>query len=223
MPVRLPGREVSHIEAGRRMHRHHHLGAYAALLIEGSCAEAGDLGRYHLRPGDVIIHRSFEAHQDLIGQTGARFINLALQEPGEGIVASVVDLDAIVRAFERDARDAAALLRTNLRPHRPIMWDWPDLLAAELGRSRHIRLDGWAERHGLSPASLSRGFRKAYGISPKRFRFELISSRAARRVQFSTDGLSHIAASCGFSDQAHMSRAFRSLFDLTPTAIRRLG
>ena len=40
----------------------------------------------------------------------------------------------------------------------PAAGDWPDLLAQELLAAPDLRLEDWAARHGLAPATLSRGF-----------------------------------------------------------------
>lgn len=223
MPLVLPGHEVSLNEPGRVFDRHHHLEAYAALLIEGSCDEVGDCGRFALRPGDVLIHRPFDAHQDRIGSRGARFINFALGEVSEAMFAFVADLDAVIRMHERDPREAAAMLTNQLRPRSATVGDWPDLLAARLASPVPMRLDSWASGHGLNPASLSRGFRRAYGVSPKRYRLEQLASHAARRVRRSHEPLSGIATSCGFADQAHMTRTFASMFGVTPRYLRALS
>ena len=198
MPLVLPGQEVSLNEPGRSFARHHHLRAYAALLVSGSCDEAGDRGRFRARAGDVLIHFSFEAHQDRIGPAGAKIINFEIDEPPDTAFGFVADLDAIVRLNERDPRSAAELLRDEMRPHLKADRDWPDLLANELS-SGPTRLDRWAQVHGLHPGSLSRGFRLAYGVTPKRYRFEQMVSSAARFARSSADGLSAIAAETGFT------------------------
>jgi AraC-like DNA-binding protein len=223
MPLVLPGQEVSFNDPERKFERHHHLGGYAALLVSGSCDEAGDRGRFRLRPGNVLIHEAFEAHQDHIGATGAYFINFALPASLGSTFGEVCDLDAIVLAHERDPREAVALLLEGLTIYPRSNRDWPDLLAEDLAMPRAFRLDDWAVSHGLNPASLSRGFRNAYGVTPKRYRFEQLASTAARAVGRTNEPLSHVAAACGFADQAHMTRALRSLFGLTPRQLRRHG
>lgn len=223
MPLVLPGHEVSLNEPGRVFDRHHHLSAYAALLIDGTCNEAGDRGRFGLRPGDVLFHEPFEAHRDWIGSNGARFINFVFSEKTGAMFGHVRDLDAIILAYERDPQEAAALLLDEVEPYPAIKGDWPDLLASDLSRPSAMRLDQWADRHGLNPASLSRGFRLAYGVTPKRYGFEQLASRAARRLRESRDALAEIAAACGFADQAHMTRAIRGLFGVTPRQLRALG
>jgi AraC-like DNA-binding protein len=222
MPVVLHGWEASVIEPGRTIERHHHLRGYAAVLVKGAYEEAGDSGRHLASPGDVIVHRPLEAHRDRIGATGALLINLTLGTPRKHGFGFVSDLDVVVRAYERDPVEAAAALHAQFRPHANRDGDWPDLLAESLSHPG-TRLENWADRHGLNPSSLSRGFRLAYGVTPKRFRYELMASAAARSIHSSSEALSKIATATGFADQAHMTRALVGLFGFTPTQLRRLG
>ena len=223
MPIVLPGEEISLNEPGRTFDRHHHLKGYAALIVSGSCDEAGDRGRFRARAGDVLVHLSFEAHRDRIGAAGARIINFELDEQLGSAFGFVRDLDAIVRLQERDPVAARELLAEEFEPHRGDDRDWPDLLALELSRAEPTRLDRWAEAHGLNPSSLSRGFRLAFGVTPKRYRFEQMVSRAARSACESVEGLSMVAAASGFADQAYMTRAMGQLFGITPKQLRRLS
>jgi len=223
MPLVLPGEEVSLNEPGRAFARHHHLRGYAALIVSGSCDEAGDRGRFRAGIGDVLVHLSFEAHQDRIGPAGAKIINFGLDEALPYAFGSVADVDAIVRLQERDPMAAAELFRKQVTPRPRRNYDWPDLLAHQLSCKEPARLDQWAERHGLNPSSLSRGFRLAYGVTPKRYRFEQMVSRAARSTRETGERLSMIAAASGFADQAHMTRAMAQLFGITPRRLRALS
>lgn len=223
MPLVLPGEEVSLNVPGRRFARHHHLKGYAALIVSGSCDEAGDRGRFRASAGDVLVHLAFEAHQDQIGAAGAKIINFELDDPAGSPFGHVADLDAIVRLHEKDPIAAGEFLGEQFAPYSKSQWDWPDLLAEELRRAEPRRLDHWAQLHGLSPSSLSRGFRQAYGLTPKRYRLEQMVSRAARTARGSGERLSMIAAASGFADQSHMTRAMAQLFGVTPKRLRRLS
>lgn len=223
MPVVHPGEESGCGAPARKFERHHHVGAYAALVIRGSCEEAGDRGRFRAGAGDVLVHRAFDAHADVIGQCGAQFLNFPLAEPLDGCFGRVNDPDLIFKAYLRDPHEAAAILREQFRPADVAVRDWPDLLATRLCSTARVWLSEWADQHRLHPTSISRGFRHAYGVSPKRFRLERIASRAARRIVDTGDTFGSIAAECGFADQAHMTRALVQLFGLSPGALRRLG
>lgn len=223
MPLVHPGHEVSLNEPGRTFIRHHHLKPYAALLVSGSCDEAGDRGRFRAKAGDVLVHLGFEAHQDQIGPKGATIINLALDCGVGAAFGFVRDPDSIVRANERDSLAASEMLREQFKPCDNLARDWPDLLAEHLSQPEPVPLEQWADDYGVHPASLSRGFKLAYGITPKRFRFEQMVSRAARSLRDGRDGLSMIAATSGFADQAHMTRSMAELFEFTPGHLRKLS
>jgi AraC-like DNA-binding protein len=223
MPLVLPGEEVSLNEPGRMFARHHHLRGYAALIVSGSCDEAGDRGRFRASAGDVLVHLAFDAHQDHIGRAGAKIINFEVDELGGAAFGHVTDLDAIVRLHEKDPVGAGELLGEQFAPNSKPDRDWPDLLAEQLTRAEPMRLDRWAELHALNPSSLSRGFRQVYGVTPKRYRLEQMVSRAARSARDSGESLSMLAAASGFSDQSHMTRAMAQLFGITPNRLRHLG
>lgn len=146
-----------------------------------------------------------------------------LVEPLSGSFGRVADVDAIIRAHERDPREGATELERQFQPCESGLSDWPDLLAADLANRRGVAIEAWADAHRLHPGSVSRGFRQAYGVSPKRFRLEQIASRAARTIRRTGQSLASIAADCGFADQAHMTRALVGLFGATPGALRRHG
>lgn len=63
-------------------------------------------------------------------------------------------------------------------------------------------------RFGLSLASLARHYRL---------------DTAARLLRTDTLSISAIAADCGFSDQAHLTRAFKAAYGMPPGAFRRAG
>ena len=223
MPLVLPGGEVSLNEPGRTFERHHHLRGYAALLVSGTCHESGDRGRYTGVAGDVLVHRPFDGHGDRIGASGAAFINIPLARPLPCAFGRVRDLDAVVRAFELSVEDGRDQFHALFEPGTYGAGDWPDLLAGELAAGGVDSLANWADAHGLHAASVSRGFRLAYGTSPKRFRLEQMAARAARMIRGSNDSLSAIAALCGFADQPHMTRTIERLFSVSPLALRRLS
>ncbi len=71
---------------------------------------------------------------------------------------------------------------------------------------------------GVSMRSLQRMLRRATGQSPA-FWLQLARARRAARL-IGTRPLAEAACMAGFADQAHMSRAFRRWFGVTPSAFR---
>lgn len=218
VPVRQ-GRESWHSRCDIPRHRHRE--PYAALILSGGYEESGNRGRYRVRSGQVLLHRSFDSHLNRFEASGARVLNLLLDaEPTFGL-ACVVDPDAITRLAERDLQAAAKTLQAQVRRIEPAILDWPDLLAQDLISDPQLRLDGWARRYGLAQASVSRGFQKVFSASPAGFRAEARAQIALARIARDAIPLAEVAAEAGYADQSHMTRAVTALTGRTPGYFRR--
>jgi AraC-like DNA-binding protein len=196
--------------------RHRHERAYAAVILSGGYEESGSLGRYRVRSGHVLLHRAFDAHVDRFESSGARILNLLLDEQPAFGLGVVADPDAIARVAEKDTAAAVEAMCERIASVEPQPADWPDLLARDLLGDPQLRLEAWAERHGMAPATLSRGFRTIFGTSPAAFRAEARALSAFALITAGTFSLAEIAAVAGFADQAHMTRAVRDLTGRPP-------
>lgn len=223
---------VREAEPGRMRHaprlqlpRHPHDHGFAALVLSGGYVEAGDTGRHRMEAGDVLLHQAWESHLDRFDARGAEVLVLAIEDADAAdLVGRVADPDAIVRLAERDRGEAARQLLAALTPRAASdAADWPDLLAQALRADPALPLTPWARERGLHLGSLSRGFRQVFGVTPVAYRLIQRTRRAMQRVRASREPLSLVAQDCGFADQAHMSRAIRSLANTTPGALRRLA
>jgi AraC-like DNA-binding protein len=209
-----PGTEVWRDACRIPRHRHHH--PYVALTLSGSYQESGTLGSYQVRTGHVLLHRSFDAHLDRFGLSGARILNLPLTtEPLFGL-GSVSDPDTIARLAETDVTAAVHALGEQLRPQSVPPSDWPDLLARDVRDDSRLRLADWAAVHGLAPETLSRGFRKVFGVSPAHYRLEVRAQHALGLILGGLTRLAAVAGAAGFADQAHMTRAITALTGRPP-------
>jgi AraC-like DNA-binding protein len=204
--------------------RHRHDGAYAAVVLAGGYIEAGESGRYRVGAGDVLIHGAFDAHRDLFGASSSIVLNLrlpaTLQLPF--ILGRVRDLDRIARLAERNDAGVVQALLDEVEPAgASAMTDWPDILAHDLAVRTNLPIAAWASAHGLAGESVSRGFRRVYGVAPARFRAELRARKAWRMLVTSGIPLSTVALQSGFSDQAHMTRGVRWVTGRPPGEWRR--
>lgn len=209
-------------QTGELIPRHRHREAYAAVVLSGGYEECGNRGRFRVGPGDVLLHGAFDAHLNRFPRQGARILNLL--DPGRLVTSGygrVIDPDAIVRAAERDRAEALALLHMQFQSVPGGIGDWPDALARDLLADPACRLDRWARSHGLTAETLSRGFRKRFGVTPAFFRAESRFTRAFDLILDTQASLAAIAAEAGFADQAHMSRALRQFTGDSPSAWRR--
>ncbi|ALE83757.1 helix-turn-helix domain-containing protein [Pseudonocardia sp. HH130629-09] len=84
-----------------------------------------------------------------------------------------------------------------------------------LGHREHASAGtGWSTRH------LQSRFRDQVGLTPGTARRVLHFGRAAGLVGRGGAPLAAIAATCGYADQAHLTREFRALAGLPPAAFR---
>jgi AraC-like DNA-binding protein len=205
---------------GAPMPRHRHAEPYMAIVVEGGYVEAGDAGRVDARPGDVLLHAAFDAHRDEFDRRGATVLNLPFDPAGQPGFGRIEDVDTIVRLAGRDPWLASCEARAGMMSGKALLGDWPDLLASALRDDPGLHISDWADRMGLAAASVSRGFLRAYGVSPKRFRLEARAGQAARRLPDWAGTLAALAAELGFADQAHMTRAVAAMTGLAPARLR---
>lgn len=201
--------------------RHHHAEPYVSIVLVGGYVEAGDGGRTRAQPGSVLVHGAYAAHLNVFEASRTVVLNLVGLTSARVIRAGIIDdVDAVARAAERDATAAVMLVAGRVRPEETRLNDWPDQLADALSTDPALSITDWANRMGLNPASVSRGFRRCFGVSPKSFRREARTRNALCAITGTREQLAHVAADCGFADQAHLSRACRELAGVTPATLR---
>lgn len=213
---------IQRLTRGRLISRHRHNEPYAAVVLDGGYEEAGDWGRFHARPGDVLFHDRFEAHANWISGRGALILNLPLptQWHSSASMGHIYDPDRLVRAAEREGLRLASALLKDTPASVATAYDWPDILAAALVANPSLRLDAWSDKRGLASATVSRGFKKVYDVSPSRFRLEVRTSYAWRQLERGQRPLAEVALLSGFADQAHMTRAIHMITGRPPGAWR---
>jgi AraC-like DNA-binding protein len=204
--------------------RHCHDDAFVAVVLEGGYQEAGDEGRFNVRAGDALIHHAFESHLDRVEARGARVLVLDLPPQLAAtphIRSHVADPDRLVRVAANDRAAAAQLFAEHYTPAPSAPLDWPDLLAGDLRDLDPFALSIWAETRGVRAETLSRGFRSAYGCTPKAYRAAIRARAAFAAIRITRDPLTAIAHRLHFTDQAHMTHAVTRLTGATPGWWRR--
>lgn len=197
--------------------RHLHRAGYANVVLAGSFTEAAFAGRTKATPGTVLLHNPFDAHANVEGSTrGLTILRLPWRSGVCEGAFNVHDPDFLARLAESDVREAEYALTEMMGPLVRMTVSWVDDLASALASQREISLRHWAESRSMKPASLSRGFRNAYGVSPQRFRLEARSRLAWRRIVTEIGPLTSIAHECSFADLAHMSRSVLALTGASP-------
>jgi AraC-like DNA-binding protein len=98
-------------------------------------------------------------------------------------------------------------------PQPEVDWAWRRLVD---GRGQ-VRVDRLADDVGWSRRHLAERFRREYGLSPKVFGRVLRFEDSVRLLTGTPSRLSHVAAACGYADQAHMAREWRELAGCAPS------
>lgn len=211
---------IQHLEPNIR-NRHRHCDGYAALVLSGSYEEVGDTGRWSIEAGDIVYHRPYEAHANLI-HTACTVMNIP--------VPAFVRLPPVFRvACSEDlikfANHGWPAFSELLNPHEVKLSktvNWCDRLAQDL-QAKPVRLRYWSTENGLRIETLSRRFKQVYGVTPARYRFEAQTRFALELIAHHAGTLAETALRAGFSDQAHMSRAIKTLTGYSPTSWRKVN
>jgi AraC-like DNA-binding protein len=85
---------------------------------------------------------------------------------------------------------------------------------------QRIRLATVAEGCGVSPYYLIRIFRRVLGVTPHAYLVQLRVNRA-QAMLVAGNRLADVAYDCGFSDQSHLTRAFKSAIGVPPGQFMR--
>jgi len=86
---------------------------------------------------------------------------------------------------------------------------------------RNLSLADIAQTAGVSVFHLVRQFHETFGCPPYVYLTKRRLERAREMIESGDTPLKCVAASCGFSDQSHMTRLFRRMFKVTPGECRR--
>jgi AraC-like DNA-binding protein len=124
---------------------------------------------------------------------------------------------------ERDPHEAMDQLSANLVQIGTTECHWTERLASALRVQTVTCLETWADSERLAPETVSRGFRRAFGVTPKVFRIESRARRAWNLLLHSSLPLTEIAHQMGFADLAHLSRNVAALTGAPPSHWRMRG
>jgi AraC-like DNA-binding protein len=100
-------------------------------------------------------------------------------------------------------------------PSSGVTWAYHRLLATA-GR---VRVGALASELGWSRKRLAARFREEVGLPPKSLARVLRFRRAVRLLERDDRSLAELALDCGYFDQAHLNRDFRSFAGSTPTEL----
>jgi len=141
------------------------------------------------------------------------------------------ELDSDQEAAKASLVTASSILRSEIERHSGANGSRPAALAGwQMARVRAFVEENLHSSIGTkdlsavaqrSQAHFSRSFKRAFGEPPHAYVVKRRLARACQLMVTSTETLSEIALSVGFSDQAHLCRLFRQAFGQSPSIWRR--
>lgn len=211
--------------AGLRLPAHTHEPGQICFVLEGEYVETMRGGKIALRPGSVQYHAPGEAHANrfsdddvlalLVSFEPRRWMRIRRERP------LLSELDRELWSLDAEALESWAML-TMSRLAEP---EWLADAASLIDRryAEKLALSTIAETIGVHRATLAAAFRRYRRLSVGEAIGHARVARARDLLGATTMPLAEVAFQCGFHDQAHFSRVFRSLTGLTPGAFRRAG
>ncbi|MDO4430342.1 MAG: AraC family transcriptional regulator [Lonepinella koalarum] len=130
---------------------------------------------------------------------------------------SNVLLIAIIRAYlAQKPNDVEGILK-GIQDHR-----LSSLLNAILtSPEQDWSVDNMVEYSHISRAQLMRIFKQKIGLSPHAFVHKIRLQQAAKLLQTSANSVLNIALSSGFQSEPHFIKAFKKMYDMTPSTYRK--
>ena len=171
---------------------------------------------------DVRLHDLLNVRDPMV--TG--IVDAIAQETGEHAVGGALCVEALgiqlaVHLLRRYASVSSnePAATGGLAP--PLRRRIADYIETRLHES--LTLDALAAEAGMGGWTFSRRFRQSFGKAPHAYIIDCRVGRAKKLLEQSRLPVKAVASACGFSDQAHLTRAMQQRLGVTPGAIRRGG
>lgn len=234
---------------GLRQPPHSHGATSMTLILAGDIRETKPSGEATGSALSVVVKPPGVEHADDVGPQGARTLQIAFHSEIVDELSDGTGLDRwrwlhgaeasqpmlkLARAIRFGARQATELEDRVLDavaalPEKEVAGSgapgWlvraKEALDDELDQGIGVR--ELAQLVGAHPVSVSRAFRRSYGVTVTEYRRRERVRRAAARIGASSVSLSRVAHGSGHTDHPHFCREFRRLTGLSPSEFRRLA
>ena len=227
---------------------HHHENAYFTFLLAGKMAEISSKGRLDCTPGTLLFHNAEVAHYNLKPKEFTRGFHIELEqdwlahadggtEPGSYLVVDphrkLVAFQLFWEFLNFDGSQPAAveclvnsLVQRPKTTERQRVADVPKWVALVRDLLHDLPAHRWtlaelSKTADVHPNHLSRAFPSYFGCTFGQYIRRVRVERALTLMVGSTQSLCEISHRCGFSDQSHFNRTFRTVLQCTPLCYRK--
>jgi len=227
---------------------HHHENPYFTYLLQGKLFEANKNESYYLKPGNLMFHNWQDAHHNEKTPELTRGFHLELNKKWfndydvelKEIEGSILIQDPIIKHYMNqiflesklnDHYTSLALDSILLELFRCLKGkhkketqrpQWADRLQQILlSDTEDMSLSTLATELNIHPVYLSREFSRFFGTTLGNYIRRIKLNKAFHLVLSSRKSLIEISYLCGFYDQSHFTRSFKSFYGLTPSKAQR--
>lgn len=230
--------EAYSFQPGLRLPPHAHEAASFNLTLSGNVLDARRKGELDLGVMRATSNPCGFEHAVKVGPQGALVLHVELDQPETNIAGQdrmlspdeesswlLLKLFAELQLddeFSADGMDELADALNAPGGARPLPRSWMAAVLEELREARPARpdLERLAAAAGVHPGHVSRSFRQHTGHTLVDHLRRLRLERACELMADDRATLAEVAQDAGFSDQAHMTRCFRSRLRITPGRYR---
>jgi len=230
-------------EASAIIPKHAHREAYFCFIRAGGYEERCGANNFERRPRSVVFHPDGEEHSERMGTSRVLSFNVELnaqwvrrtrtfQRPWCDSGGPVTDLAAKLFRELSSPDDLTPLAVECLLLEIAVTVERTKRFATDTSILSHactaltsryresVRMQDVAKEVNIHPGHLARLFRQQLHTSPTAFLRRLRVKEAQRLLSRTDQTIAEIAAAVGFSDQSHLTRAFRRSFGTTPKVFR---
>ena len=238
-------------QSEQQIRQHCHEQTQLTMVVAGTMEEIVEGERRTYGPLDILIKPAGTPHTNEFGDRGAETIQFSLNPewindwPDLNVLnqyhsffcpqlnRAILRLFGELRSerkltnrhsqntFERLRKNIVAAAKSASSDPRP---RWLESIAAKIksDSSAAFSVNSAATDVDRHRVSVSRAFRKHYGTSFKKLQQQMRIKRAAQLLADSNVQLAAVSVDCGFADQSHLTRVFKSHTGLTPNQFRDL-
>lgn len=245
--IQGPGFRVRQVDYGSSYRRgpHDHERTGITLIVDGSFRETAQGREEEASALSVVVKPAGTVHADTVGPRGARTVLVEITDE-MALLGDEGDLGAW--RWLHSGPGVQPLLGLQRSLLDPVSGPEPEEMVlellgevAEVSAPRPGDVPFWvrrarealddlgpegtlvrdlAARLRVHPVSLTRAFRRAYGVPVTTYRRRVRLRRAAAEVVGGDRSLSAIAHAAGYTDHSHMCREIRRATGMTPSELR---
>ncbi|NRB46850.1 MAG: helix-turn-helix transcriptional regulator [Saprospiraceae bacterium] len=232
-------------EKGERIEAHCHSNPYLSILTHGTYIEDNGRDSRLIRAGDIVFRPSQYIHQNIFQDRASTCFNIEFKAGWEkeavnsfafpsGFATYSSDshpaIFKILWAHHRDPNSEAVLQilynwldeinarEISCRKSRRVVLEVQQILSTELDQFHSLQ--GLSQRVFVHPVYLARTFKKYTGKTISQYQMRIKLAHTVELLLNTKLKLSEISFESGFYDDAHLIRAFKRHYGISPHQFR---